>query len=78
MRIATRSGGTGCRGLQAGYGKPSASLCDTYDSQGVRGEQPQPSRPRLDAHPAWLPSPRSGFSRSNPGVRTPAEPEPRP
>lgn len=50
MRIATQSGGTGCRGLRAGCGKPSASLCDTYDSQGrAAPTQPPPvrCRPRL-------------------------------
>lgn len=75
MRIAMQRGGTGCRGLRAGCGKPSASLFHTYDSQG-RAAPTQPP-PRLDARPAWPPSPRSDFPRSIPGVRATAEPEPR-
>lgn len=54
MRIATQSGGTGCRGLRASYGKSSASLCGTYDSQGPAAPtQPPPIRcpPRLAAFP---------------------------
>lgn len=54
MRIATRSGGTGCRGLQAGCEKPSASLCDTSDSQKqATPTQPPPIRcpPGLAAFP---------------------------
>lgn len=54
MRTPTRSGGTGCRGLREGYGKPSTSLCDIYDSQGRAAPTHAPPircSPRLTAFP---------------------------